>query len=479
MRLKKLTAAILTALILSGCSAVNPTAMDTVNFLRLKPGEFDFIDLFDTTVLKKPQEKPADELPDQTEDEDTQNDSKENESTSSQSSSANTLVSSPDESRFYYSQLENTKEKMVYEAVYDTVIHMDTVRLEKSVSEETFTKAYYSFMLDYPEFANYYLYSCSYYVEEENGIREIVAVEPVFNMSHEDWEAVYSEIDNRAQFVADQTKGMKPEEAERYIHDWIITNYTYDLSAPHSHSLAALISGKAVCDGYAWTFQYICDKAGIQAPAVFGELWKVDEQRWTTSTEDDPGHAWNAVNLNNNWYFTDCCWDDCESVVASLNQDPDWRMLLTDQPELAPQIEVQYMHFNLPYSMMMKARKFDQVSEKSYSDKDNFKYLYSSMHNRLVKTKEEATSSLITQFKELNGESGVIWVQGENEKVYADIKEFTLHDLVEKAEVHQPAIDYSARIVFGPGQSSEYQNTAYTVLFIIGKEKTESAENSA
>lgn len=75
------------------------------------------------------------------------------------------------------------------------------------------------------------------------------------------------------------------------------------LKYPKIHSAyGALVEGDAVCDGYAKAYQYLLYKVGIKAHLA-------------TGTTNSGGHAWNLVQLDGDWYYTDPTWDDTESEV--------------------------------------------------------------------------------------------------------------------------------------------------------------------
>ena len=86
---------------------------------------------------------------------------------------------------------------------------------------------------------------------------------------------------------------MNDTEKLLYLHDYLVTNtdYTADLHTAYD----CLVSGKAVCSGYAWAFDYLCSKVGIPCEYVIS---------------DGMNHAWNMVTVGNKKYFVDCTWDD-------------------------------------------------------------------------------------------------------------------------------------------------------------------------
>ena len=101
-------------------------------------------------------------------------------------------------------------------------------------------------------------------------------------------------------------------EREKRIHDYIVSTVRYDTAAaanpnpvngflPHAFDVyGAAIEGKAVCEGYAKLFQYLCYRTGIHATQISG-------------IADGGGHMWNAVKLDGDWYELDATWADQET----------------------------------------------------------------------------------------------------------------------------------------------------------------------
>ncbi len=107
---------------------------------------------------------------------------------------------------------------------------------------------------------------------------------------------------------------MTPLDKEVYIHNYLAKNIRYDYEAaalfenvvsfgavvPFDWDIyGALIEGSAVCEGYSKAFSYLCHCVGINATLVSG--WSSEER-----------HQWNAIELDNEWYFVDVTWDDTD-----------------------------------------------------------------------------------------------------------------------------------------------------------------------
>lgn len=103
-------------------------------------------------------------------------------------------------------------------------------------------------------------------------------------------------------------------EKVKKVHDWIILNCTYNEnpSSDDSFSCMGLIKNHtAVCAGYAETFQVFMNLLGIECITITGEA--LDENKKAI------GHAWNAVNLDHEWYQIDVTWDDPTPDIGNIS----------------------------------------------------------------------------------------------------------------------------------------------------------------
>lgn len=91
----------------------------------------------------------------------------------------------------------------------------------------------------------------------------------------------------------------------KLIHDFLVDNVEYDENYESSGTYTiygALVDNKCVCEGYARAFKYLADSAGIDCVLMQGTA--------TNSDNITERHAWNAVYLEENWYYIDVTWDD-------------------------------------------------------------------------------------------------------------------------------------------------------------------------
>lgn len=103
------------------------------------------------------------------------------------------------------------------------------------------------------------------------------------------------------------TKDMKDVEKVKAVHDYIVINTKYDIKGLENDNLpdsafspeGVFEKGKAVCQGYAETFQLFMELLNIESKLVIG-----------TDLISGLGHSWNMVSLDNKWYHIDVTWDD-------------------------------------------------------------------------------------------------------------------------------------------------------------------------
>ncbi len=97
-------------------------------------------------------------------------------------------------------------------------------------------------------------------------------------------------------------------EREKMIHDRLAAKVTYTFSDNAHTAYGALVEGKAVCEGYARAFQYLCYQSGIQCLIVSGTS--------TNPSNDKPeSHAWNMAKIDGDYYHVDVTWDDQEETL--------------------------------------------------------------------------------------------------------------------------------------------------------------------
>lgn len=120
-----------------------------------------------------------------------------------------------------------------------------------------------------------------------------------------------------------QNKKMKTYDNIKMVHDYLIENIEYDTTISKSNIYniyGAMVNGKAVCEGYARSFKYLMDTLGIPCSLVIG--------KGTNSDGRTENHAWNYVQIGDDWYALDVTWDDPVSNSGWVSQSSKYRYFL-------------------------------------------------------------------------------------------------------------------------------------------------------
>lgn len=113
-------------------------------------------------------------------------------------------------------------------------------------------------------------------------------------------EETYKQIES----ITDEILSNSPDSTYdklKYFYDYIIANTDYEQSNNDQNVDSVFLTKKSVCAGYAKSFKYLCDKAGIECIYASG---------YADNGTEENLHAWNAVKLNDQWYWVDPTWGD-------------------------------------------------------------------------------------------------------------------------------------------------------------------------
>ena len=100
------------------------------------------------------------------------------------------------------------------------------------------------------------------------------------------------------------------------IHDYLCSQVSYHESGQESHSVVgALLREKAVCEGMAKAFKYICDYLDIKCCLVSGYA------KSPANPSMMENHAWNKVKINGEWYNIDVTFDNTIGTKNRIRHD--------------------------------------------------------------------------------------------------------------------------------------------------------------
>lgn len=126
-----------------------------------------------------------------------------------------------------------------------------------------------------------------------------------------------------------QNKKTKTYDNIKMVHDYLIENTEYDTTISKSNIYniyGAMVNGEAVCEGYARSFKYLMDALGIPCTLVIG--------KGTNSEGRTENHAWNYVQIGDDWYALDATWDDPVSSSGWVSQSSKYRYFLKGSKDI-------------------------------------------------------------------------------------------------------------------------------------------------
>jgi len=179
-----------------------------------------------------------------------------------------------------------------------------------------------------------------------------------------------SDLENKVVEIADKFRHLSDVDKVMAVHDYLIDHIEYAYSHIVRRAYGALIEGKAVCQGYAQSFQKILSNLNIEGHTVIG--WNISEKPVL--------HEWNRVKLDGKWYYIDLTWDDTP-WVSHRN----------------------YKHFLINTPMLGRDHKdWNSLSGGAEADGEEYLYYAYKKNGILAKDKGELESILRSQINSNN-----------------------------------------------------------------------------
>ena len=233
------------------------------------------------------------------------------------------------ELKYAYNALDSENKRYLYDKISENIYsvsesaddsgHYRMTRLIVSgerMSEADIREAVNAYIYDNPQI--FWLENLfGYAYTEENTIVEFYSV-----LSAEECADCISLFNKKVDEMINSLQSELSEyEREKILHDNLLSACKYKSGVESSKdgwqyfsAYGAIVTGEAVCEGYAKAMQILLSKAGIPCLTVRGE-------------SDGVSHMWNVVELNNEWYHLDATWDDNDKdgfiIYEYFNLDSD------------------------------------------------------------------------------------------------------------------------------------------------------------
>ncbi|MCM1524569.1 MAG: hypothetical protein NC120_08950 [Ruminococcus sp.] len=204
-----------------------------------------------------------------------------------------TSVSDFDDSRYIYSLLTE-REREYYDILKTAAMNFEPraqfpEKLDPELLRKLFIAVYYE------EEEIFWLTSMFFRPSAESDVLTLT-----YRFDREDIPKMQEEIDGTAEKIfSGFTDDTTDYEKLLAFHDHLVLNCDFTKASEYGNTVyGGLCEGKAQCEGYAFSFDYLCFLAGIDCFTVTG-----------TNSRGEI-HAWNIVKLEDMWYHVDCTWDD-------------------------------------------------------------------------------------------------------------------------------------------------------------------------
>ncbi len=251
---------------------------------------------------------------------------------------------------YYYSQM-NKQQQRIYQIIKHGLESLADSFEVPRIDGTELSDIYYKMRLDCPQIFYAASFKYTFYPDSK-----LVKMKPEYmfdkNKIREHQKAMTARVEKLIRVVKDQNEWEK----EKYIHDFICENVTYDkLKKQYSHEIIGpLGQGVGVCEGIAKAVKLLCDKLAIPCIVAISHNNPEKNIRYR--------HAWNVLRINGTWYHLDATFDN------TLGHK-----------------EVRYDYFNLDDKSMFKDHEPVVYNIPTCNDGDHFYY----KEKKLSFTKQE------------------------------------------------------------------------------------------
>lgn len=198
---------------------------------------------------------------------------------------------------FYaYSALQDPEEQQLYQEILRSLQNGEKETELSTLNQELLEPVFRCVLADHPEIFYVDGYTSTSY-RLGSALKKITF--------SGDYTMETEEIERRRALLeaaVEQWLSGMPQESDyekvKYLYEYLISHTEYELGCEDSQNVCSvLLNGRSVCQGYAKTFQLLCQRAQISALLVTGEV-------------NGQGHAWNLVRVDGQWYYADPTWGD-------------------------------------------------------------------------------------------------------------------------------------------------------------------------
>ena len=171
---------------------------------------------------------------------------------------------------------------------------------DKKITADELSLAMELFLSDHPEC--FWVNGGYGYSSYSDGT--VISLTPEYNVELSDIPRMRAQLESVVSSIIETVPNGDNYEKALYLHDVVAKHTEYVHEGLHQTAYGALVSGKAVCAGYASAYQLLLQRVGICS-------WKISGQSYEPNTGIPEAHAWNMVMIEEGvCVYTDVTWDD-------------------------------------------------------------------------------------------------------------------------------------------------------------------------
>ncbi len=205
--------------------------------------------------------------------------------------------SGKDEDFYYaYTALESQQERQLYGEILHSLLELEEETELSVLDTELVDSVFQCVMADHPEI--FYVDGYTTTVYRLGSVVTRMVFKGGYTMGREEIRDSSTRIEERIREWLSGAPVGDDYETVKYLYEYLILHTEYELGCADNQNIrSVLLNGKSVCQGYAKTFQLLCQRMGIGALLVTG---MIGGQR----------HGWNMVCMDGQWYHIDPTWGD-------------------------------------------------------------------------------------------------------------------------------------------------------------------------
>lgn len=199
----------------------------------------------------------------------------------------------------YYLKQMGKAQQEAYRNMYSGLAQLSPGFPVRRLEGRELSDVFFRLRLDHPEI--FYVSGFTFRFSQES---EYVRFCPEYMFEKKKIKEHQKALESRVSRLLRQAAGRGAEDKERFVHDFICGNVTYDkLKKQYSHEIIGpLQQGVGVCEGIAKTVKLLLDRLGIECIIAVSQAAPERGIRYR--------HAWNILRLDGGWYHLDATFDN-------------------------------------------------------------------------------------------------------------------------------------------------------------------------